>query len=90
MMRINNYYYISIVIKHRNGRIMLITLSVGRTRSFKVKKLDIFKVQQAFIAIVFIYYTSVLVRSCAARFFERDTKEFSSRSWERQNKFDLV
>ncbi len=65
MMRMNNFYYISIVIKHRNGRIMLITLS-RENEVFQSKKA--WQVQQAVIAIVFIYYTSVLVRSCAARF----------------------
>ncbi len=65
MMRMNYFYYISIVIKHRNGRIMLITLSI-ENEVFQSKKA--WQVQQAFIAIVFIYYTSVLVRSCAARF----------------------
>ncbi len=44
---------------------MLITLS-RENEVFQSKKA--WQVQQAVIAIVFIYYTSVLVRSCAARF----------------------
>lgn len=74
-MRINIYYYLSIVIMHRKSLKNYVNYSPSaESKIFQRKKAWNFQGPTG----IYSHCASVLVRSCAARFIERDTKEFSS------------